>query len=295
MVSPHVLFINEKSNNLAILKKSLKELDCQLTIANKGKDVSALLESHPDRFDLIIMDQMLSNKNNINVLDQISAHSAEQHCPVIIQTEMVKKSAVLEGVKAGAYFLTNPVNDDMLISTINTAINYRQQYKLLQSGLDKLARPLKNLHYAEFQFNTLLEARDLALFIANACPDTQKIIIGLSEILINAVEHGNLGITYYEKTLLIKEGRWEKEVNDRIQLEEHKDKKVDLTFHRDETGCHIIVKDQGNGFDWQDYLTISPDRIAHSHGRGIALAAMAGFTKMEYRGCGNEVYIFLEV
>ena len=293
MALSHVLVLNDKPDNLALINKSLQDIDCQLTIANEAKQALMLLESQPEDFDLIIMDRMSPYTKDISVLNKISAHSVAQHCPVIIQTEMVKKNAVLEGIKAGAYYLTNPANDDMLASTINTAINYRQHYKSLQRGLEKLARPLNTLHHAEFQFNTLLEARDLALFIANACPDTARIVMGLSEILINAIEHGNLGISYYEKTALIKEGRWEQEVNDRIQQDENKDKRVALTFKRDTTGCHITVKDQGNGFVWQDYLKIHPERVKHHHGRGIALAAMSGFTKMEYRNCGNEVYLFL--
>ena len=32
------------------------------------------------------------------------------------------------------------------------------------------------------------------------------IVVGFNEILINAIEHGNLGITYEQKTDMMKEG-----------------------------------------------------------------------------------------
>jgi hypothetical protein len=39
-------------------------------------------------------------------------------------------------------------------------------------------------------------ARDVATILANACPDPDSAVVGLTELLLNAVEHGNLGITY---------------------------------------------------------------------------------------------------
>jgi len=51
----------------------------------------------------------------------------------------------------------------------------------------------------------------------------------------------------------------------------------------------FIIQDQGDGFDWQNYLDISPERAFDSHGRGIAMACMYSFDKVEYHGNGNMV------
>lgn len=40
----------------------------------------------------------------------------------------------------------------------------------------------------------------LTTFLANFFPNPGQVILGISELLINAIEHGNLGITYGEKT-----------------------------------------------------------------------------------------------
>jgi hypothetical protein len=58
---------------------------------------------------------------------------------------------------------------------------------------------LTQLHFAflvngVFHFQTLQEANLLANSFAHACPKPEKVILGLSELFINAVEHGNLGI-----------------------------------------------------------------------------------------------------
>ena len=54
-----------------------------------------------------------------------------------------------------------------------------------------------------------------------ACPDPEAVIIGLTELLVNAVEHGNLGITYEDKTALNAAGTWDTEVRRRLALPEN--------------------------------------------------------------------------
>jgi anti-sigma regulatory factor (Ser/Thr protein kinase) len=118
--------------------------------------------------------------------------------------------------------------------------------------------------------------------------------MGLSELLINAVEHGNLGISYDDKTLFNERGTWLEEVDKRLQQESNKNKFATLEFQRSESEIKIVVKDQGSGFDWQPYLQMSADRAMDNHGRGIAMAGMISFSRVEYQGNGNEVHAFVD-
>ena len=291
---PHILVVDDEPINLVVIKEFLSVISCRMTLADDGQEALDILEANPEDFDLILLDRMMPKLNGMEVLEKMSHHPILQHCPVILQTAMAAKKEIIEGINAGAfYYLTKPFEGDMLVSIVRAAIADRQQSKFLQSEIEKSTRPLKCLRQAEIAFQTLQDARDLALFIANTCPEPQSLVMGLSEILINAIEHGNLAISYDEKTLLNNEGRWEQEVEARIQQDAYKDKQAIINFSRDKSGCHIVVKDQGDGFNWDDYLTISPERATDNHGRGIALAIMMGFDKVEYRGCGNEVYLFV--
>jgi anti-sigma regulatory factor (Ser/Thr protein kinase) len=133
------------------------------------------------------------------------------------------------------------------------------------------------------------EARNLAYFIANCFPDPEAAVYGLNELLINAVEHGNLGITYAEKTQLTFEGQMAEEIERRLNLRENAQKWAYLSFNACEKAVKVTIKDQGKGFDWRPYLEISPDRATHPHGRGIATSKLMSFTSIQYLGCGNEV------
>ena len=71
---------------------------------------------------------------------------------------------------------------------------------------DVASRTFGLMHEAAFAFRTLHSARDIATVLANAFPDPKRVVIGLTELLVNAVEHGNLAITYDEKSRLREEG-----------------------------------------------------------------------------------------
>ncbi len=152
-----------------------------------------------------------------------------------------------------------------------------------------ITHSLRLLHGGRFTFRTLEEARMLASVVAGMYPDPKRVEIGISELLLNAVEHGNLGITYDEKTRLLASGELEQEAARRMTLPEYASRLAILEVERTPTEIRLLVKDQGQGFDWRPFLEFSGDRMQDSHGRGIATARLMCFTSLEYRGNGNEV------
>ncbi len=138
-------------------------------------------------------------------------------------------------------------------------------------------------------FHTLEEAQKLSQFIAQRFPDPERVLFGILEIAINAVEHGNLEITYDEKNSLLREGRWQEEIQQRLHLYKNRNKAASITYIATRREITIRIKDQGKGFNWMEYIDIAPDRLTTPNGRGIALARMMSFDHMEYLGVGNEV------
>ncbi len=49
------------------------------------------------------------------------------------------------------------------------------------------------------EFRTIEDAQNLAILLAKQCPDYDRVLFGLRELMINAVEHGNLEIGYEKK------------------------------------------------------------------------------------------------
>ena len=154
---------------------------------------------------------------------------------------------------------------------------------------NKQKEVLKHTSIMTFRFQNLDDVHNIASLISNACPNPEKVMLGITEMMINAVEHGNLGITYEEKTALVQSGQWLNEVERRLGLPENKDKYAYVTFDRRKEEILISVKDCGDGFDWNKYLTVDENRATHVHGRGIAMAKLISFDKIEYLDKGNGV------
>jgi anti-sigma regulatory factor (Ser/Thr protein kinase) len=119
-------------------------------------------------------------------------------------------------------------------------------------------------------------------------------VTGLSELLINAVEHGNLKIRYEDKSRLVATDTWKEEVSKRLLAPEYKNKKVLVNFKREDNINRILIEDEGDGFEWDNYLKLDPQRAFDSHGRGIAMAKMMSVDEINYLGCGNKVELIVQ-
>lgn len=154
-----------------------------------------------------------------------------------------------------------------------------------------VARTMTLLRHGRFELQTLTEARHLAELLAYAFPDPSRTQLGLTELLVNGIEHGNLGISYAEKSALLDQGRFETELVRRLALPEHMKKRVHITVERTDRDLEMTILDAGSGFDWKRYLDLNRERADDLHGRGIAMAKHVSFDEVEFRGCGNQVVV----
>jgi CheY-like chemotaxis protein len=287
---PAVLVVDDEVFNLEILTEHLEDEGYATVGAEDGAQAWGLLQETPDSFDAVLLDIMMPEMDGMEVLARIKAHPDLNSLPVIMQTAKAGKQDILEGLQAGAYYyLTKPFEKDQLLAIVKTAIGDYQRYRVLQEETRQTTQTLALMNQGQFTFRTLTEGGDLVTLLSNALPEAAKVVMGLSELMINAVEHGNLGITYDDKSRLNDQGTWVEEVERRLALPENATKTVILEFERAEGEVSFLIQDQGDGFDWQNYLEISPERAFDTHGRGIAMAKMLSFDRMEYQGNGNRV------
>ena len=141
---------------------------------------------------------------------------------------------------------------------------------------------------AVYEIRTLQEAKALAAQLAAAHPDPDRVVIGLTELLVNAVEHGNLGITFGEKAELLERGALQAEIERRLARPDLAARRVRVTLRR-EAGCvSTRIEDEGEGFSFRPYLEVDPERALGENGNGIVIARMS-FDDLAYHGRGNVV------
>ena len=292
----HILVVDDDIVNVEIITEYLEDSDYKLSTAEDGEIALEMLEATPEDFDIVLLDRMMPNVDGLTVLKRIKAHNILKNCPVIMQTARAAREDILEGMQAGAYYyLTKPFEEELLFSVVKTAVEDRARYKQMHVELHEGKKLSSMMSGGSFRISKIVEARSLSTFLAQACPSPETVIVGLTELMINAVEHGNLGISYDDKTRLNSEGSWEDEVNRRLEMDQYRDKYAEIGFKRNGKTIEVTIVDQGDGFDWNNYLVMNPERAMDNHGRGIAIAGAISFSKLEYRGKGNEVCAYIDI
>jgi CheY-like chemotaxis protein/anti-sigma regulatory factor (Ser/Thr protein kinase) len=286
---PTILLIDDDANNVRILETDLED-DYTILTAEDGVKGWDVLQKNKDKIQVILLDRMMPNMNGIQFMHKLKADEEVKDIPVIMQTAAAEKEQIIEGIQAGVYYyLTKPYEKNVMLSIVAAALRYYMEYLNLCQGL-KGSESMPDLEKDRtFEIKTLDEVKHLTTFVSQLFPEPERVVFGIVELLTNAVEHGNLGITYDEKTQLRNDGKWEDEIEVRQDLPENADKFVKVSYVREADKVVLTIEDQGKGFDWKDYMEISPERATHNHGRGIAISKMVCFDHLVYMGAGNKV------
>ncbi|HNR88568.1 MAG TPA: PAS domain S-box protein [Spirochaetota bacterium] len=115
--------------------------------------------------------------------------------------------------------------------------------------------------------------------------------LGLREIIINAIEHGNLEITFDEKSRATEQERYFDLLRDRQSDPDRRSKKVSIDYRLDEERAEYVIRDEGAGFDVRSVLERDPSAASEQgrmHGRGILIVRTV-FDEVAYNERGNEV------
>ncbi|MBL8022312.1 MAG: ATP-binding protein [Leptospirales bacterium] len=122
-------------------------------------------------------------------------------------------------------------------------------------------------------------------------PRVTAIRIGLREILINAIEHGNLAITYDDKTRELSSGNYLEFIQARQADPVYRDRKVVVEYELTTINVTYTITDDGAGFDhaaMKKREADAADAAPESHGRGIVVTENA-FDEVIYNDAGNSV------
>ncbi len=290
MSPSRILIVEDEPINLEALVEILGDEGYEVCSAINGNEAWAQLSAAPGSFDVVLLDRLMPDMDGIEILRRMKNQAEMGHTPVIMQTSMATDEAIAEGLQAGAYYyLTKPFAADTLVAIVAAAVRDHRDFLQLRREVRQASRTLNCLSSARFSFRTPDEAHDVATLLAQAAPDPARVVLGLSELMLNAVEHGNLAITYDEKSALGGGEPLAAEIARRLADPTNANKRASIEFHRSANELRFVVRDCGTGFDWQNYLEMSPDRAFDTHGRGIAMSRLISFDRLRYIGCGNEV------
>jgi CheY-like chemotaxis protein len=284
-----LLVVDDEEINRDIIAEYLDSDEYELTMVEDGElALQRLREDAP--FDAVVLDRMMPGIDGLAVLRRMQADERLRSVPVIMQTAAASREQIAEGLKEGAYYyLTKPYHRDALVAVVRAALDGLQRRSALNAEVEQYRGVMGLTQSARFRVQTLQQARALTVAISSLASEPANVAIGLLELLINAIEHGNLGITFHEKASLLMSERWEEEVEQRLTLPINADKFAEVAIEREPKLLRISIRDRGPGFDWRSYLVLNESRALYPNGRGIAVARHVAFKTMDFIEPGNQV------
>ena len=290
-----ILVAEDDSEVLRFIAEAVERIGHIPVTAGNGKEAMEILRTQGTQIDVIFLDRIMPYMDGPAVLRFIA------HDPVLRQIPVILQSGAGEGTMRGAdspaglfYTLAKPYEATELQAILAAAARQAQKSKRLARKISHHQTGFDLLSSAKFSFRTLEEAENLACFIANCFPEPDHVVTGLAELMVNAIEHGNLRIGEKEKEELVRRNAWQAEVEKRLADPAYADLRAEIALTRRDGGIYVVISDQGEGFEWQNYIRIDPERAAQASGRGIAHAATVCFDTLRYDHIGNRAIAFVQ-
>ncbi len=288
--APRILVVDDDRSLLLMLEERLKAQGYEVLSAHNGDQAFHLIEREGAQLDAVMLDREMPGLKGLEVVRMMKSVKALSRIPVIMQTAADRPEQIREGIEADVfYYLTKPLQPAVMHSVLSAAITESQRQRALLRDMQHYNKSFELSQTMQFSLRTLDDAYHLAPFISQCFPEPDRVLVGISELLVNAIEHGNLEISYDEKTVLVDKNSWQQEIEFRLMSPAFQARRVDVVFKRKEQAHMIQITDEGDGFNWRSYLEIDPSRATDNHGRGIAQANHLAFDLLKFNDKGNQV------
>jgi len=267
-----LLFLVKEDEILEFLKYALPEL-VVINFSDPEIKINGIIEQ-------IQNDKGILNFGIIGIFDCVSDKEEEllKKYKAINVLAMLEKNLIKSHLKKSIEIIQK--NYQIIFQREFTKTFLKGASGSFNIGNDLLAVPL----YASIGA-TILSQRGLIN------PDSKMHLqLALIELIVNAIEHGNCGITYEEKTESLESGVSSVD----LIAEKCKDPAINskTVFFGWEIKPEIstfVIRDQGEGFNVQSYIEKVKKQDAYSlHGRGIKMAAKLSH-KIIFNAKGNKV------
>lgn len=260
-----------------------------ITAADPAAALTAIELTAPD---IVLTDSFLPEGSGLALTKTLRARHVP--CPVIVMAEHRSEQAVIHALRAGAVdYLQKPIGVEELAHALQ-----RARYQL---PADMMATP--GLVRSDYTLTIDSDPDHIPGIVswllratAGSLSDTTQLHLRgtLQELLMNAVEHGNLEMSYQVKQQAIDQNRLSQLVRERLAQPRLAKRTVTIHIHCDRHAglLEYRIADQGKGFHWKTLLHRSTNvcRSEDTSGRGIFLA-LSLFPSLQYNDRGNEVTV----
>lgn len=132
---PKLLIIDDNVDEM----RFLSDFGYELKLLNTGKDALEYLKSTKVKYNLVILDVMVSFVSGWEILKYLRNNDPFEFVPVIVLTELKDKTDQLLALRSGADdFIRKPFDVDLLLARIDVALRRSMWNKLAFINLKEL-------------------------------------------------------------------------------------------------------------------------------------------------------------
>lgn len=285
----NILIVDDEAAPRLFLTEILETAGHTVVDAESVREALMVLDEQTP--DLILCDLEMPEEDGLQLLRDV--RSTDSEIFFVLLAYPGSEGAAIKALEERANnYLLKPVRHEVLMSLLDKyhqLVTERRSPRRMRGKLTSRSFKLE----CESRLEHLLGVADLLVSEAgDAIPERERhgVHLGLYELLVNAVEHGNLGIGFEEKGLALESmDGYTRLVQSRLGKRDLARRKVRVEFLLDQERCEWTIVDEGEGFNWRalpNPLDGNPhDRL---NGRGIFLARFQ-FDEVSYIGRGNRV------
>ncbi|MEH2539307.1 diguanylate cyclase (GGDEF)-like protein [Bradyrhizobium sp. AZCC 1577] len=138
-VRPHLLIVDDISDNRAILSRRFERRGFAVTEAESGLAAIELIER--ETFDLVLLDVMMPGIDGIETLKRIRDRKSASALPVIMVTAKSESTNIVDALECGANdYVTKPVDFSVALARVNTQISRRRAEQQVEFANEQLRR-----------------------------------------------------------------------------------------------------------------------------------------------------------
>ncbi len=283
-----ILVVDDESHVLSVITSMLLHHGYHPIEAPDGTE--ALEVFRHENPAIVITDINMPDMDGLELLTRIKEKSPEA-C-VAIMTGYGSEELAIKALRNGASnYFKKPIEMSDFIYSIGVLADFIRSRSHNEFDYKKLAHEIKTVVTGN-DLNLIYSiVHELTKATAYFSSDVESVQTGLLEMITNAIEHGNLNITYEEKQKALQGGTLEELYEHRAQAVPYKERKVMIRYELDPEKVVYTICDQGEGFDWRGLPDPGdPKNLMAASGRGIFMTRLY-MDKVVYNDTGNEVTI----
>lgn len=267
------------------------------TISLKDEDENAIrsLRAQKSEIDAVVLDWRQQSVKNAEFARSLASLCYELELPVLVLACADAAETIALAKEAGlANCLTAPCPlNELKTNLINLTSGMASPLESAPELDLPIADAFSLLQSCKFQFRTPEDVELLVPLLSRMFPDPDRSIAGIADLMMNAIEHGNLEIGHERKSEWIARGVYQNEFLKRLHTPPYSTRWGEVIINRRADGVLIIIMDQGCGFCWQNFVELEQPAVVEANGHGIARATKVSFDEVRFNHQGNQVTAFV--